>query len=237
MNVVDSVNKVGEERYFAGHLNNAAFYTADGLKYEFYRGYHMNQGHNSDGATMRPYSGWKAYTYESTENNPNINGGHKLVPCFGSTAPNIISCVNRDENGTCIDDQVCAEEGTDSEGNTTCLKTRREKELEMEGGCGGCGSRGLVENPEYNKPPCIIVVDVNADKKPNPPFFHCKNQQACGIDGDYENIDIQKYALPTPRTYSGAKNTKKLTDLFTIMITENKAVPYGTYAQRMMYKK
>ena len=80
------------------------------------------------------------------------------------------------------------------------------------GGCGGCGSRGLVAHPEYNKRPCIIVVDVNGDRDPNP------------TEGE------QIYALPSP-------GGKKLTDLFTIMITENKAVPYGEYAQRMMYKK
>ena len=36
--------------------------------------------------------------------------------------------------------------------------------------CGGCGSYGLTNNPDgTTKPPCLITVDVNGDRKPNPP--------------------------------------------------------------------
>ena len=86
--------------------------------------------------------------------------------------------------------------------------------------CGGCGSYGLSHNPNSTtKPPCLIAVDINGDKKPNPANAKCKK-------ADCSNENKYKYADP---------NGNKLTDIFTIMITESKAIPYGVAAQRAMY--
>lgn len=78
--------------------------------------------------------------------------------------------------------------------------------------CGGCGSYGLKINPrQTKKPPCVITVDVNGDNKPN-----------------YLGAENKFYA---------EGRSGRLTDVFSIMITESKAVPYGTAAQKAMYNK
>jgi len=84
--------------------------------------------------------------------------------------------------------------------------------------CGGCGSYGLNNNTDRTtKPPCLIMVDVNGDRKPNPENVNCR---------DKECAKIAKFSDP---------NGKKLTDLFTIMITDKQAIPYGVAAQKAMY--
>ena len=91
-----------------------------------------------------------------------------------------------------------------------------------DGTCGGCGSYGLTNNPNgTTKPPCIIMVDVNGDRKPTPGNVNCANYQLCG----QENI----VTFPNP-------DSKKLIDMFAIMITEDRAVPFGVVAQRAMYQ-
>ena len=88
-----------------------------------------------------------------------------------------------------------------------------------EGGCGGCGSYGLNDNTDgTTKPPCLVIVDVNGDRKPNPNNASCK-EASCAKPF--------KYADPLGL---------KLTDMFTIMITDKRAVPYGIAAQRAMYQ-
>ena len=85
--------------------------------------------------------------------------------------------------------------------------------------CGGCGSYGLNNNADGTiKPPCLIMVDVNGDRKPNPDNVNCK-QSSCA----------------KPYKYSDPLGLK-LTDLFTIMITDKQAIPYGVAAQRAMYQ-
>ena len=90
---------------------------------------------------------------------------------------------------------------------------------------GWCGSYGLLNNPNGTiTAPCVIIVDVNGDRKPNP-----------NVDIEYfENGDISgiaaKYKYPAP-------DDKKVTDIFTIMITEKEAIPFGVVAQRAMYSK
>ena len=85
--------------------------------------------------------------------------------------------------------------------------------------CGGCGSYGLNNNVDgTTKPPCIIMVDVNGDRKPNP-----------------ENINCHQYECGKGYKYSDAEGTK-LTDVFTILITDKQAIPYGVAAQRAMYQ-
>ncbi len=87
--------------------------------------------------------------------------------------------------------------------------------------CGGCGSYGLNSNSDNTtKPPCIIMVDVNGDKKPNPNNVNCKTTD-CGNQNKY------KFSDPTGI---------KLTDVFSVMVTDKSAVPYGIAAQRAMYQ-
>ena len=88
------------------------------------------------------------------------------------------------------------------------------------GSCNGCGSYGLKSNPnETTKPPCIIMVDVNGDRKPNPANINCYGSIACW----------------TPYKYSDPLGLK-LTDMFTVLITDRNAIPYGIAAQRAMYQ-
>lgn len=86
-------------------------------------------------------------------------------------------------------------------------------------GPAGCGSYGLSVNSSSTKnTPCMILVDVNGDKKPNPPVpFVASNQNF-------------KYSFSMP-------NDKRLTDVFNILITEDRAIPFGVVAQRAMYEK
>ena len=95
-----------------------------------------------------------------------------------------------------------------------------------------CGSYGLANNPNNTKnPPCIITVDVNGDKKPNP-----KNPVATDHywEGNgafhYTSYSYPSYTYPKP-------DDKKLTDVFSILITDEKAIPFGVVAQRAMYQK
>lgn len=84
-----------------------------------------------------------------------------------------------------------------------------------------CGSLGLASNNGDTKStPCLILVDVNGDKKPNP-----KNIR---ISEDNE-VTHDKYSYPSP-------NDKLVNDIFPILITESKAIPYGVVAQRAMYE-
>ena len=87
--------------------------------------------------------------------------------------------------------------------------------------CGGCGSYGLNNN--YNnttKPPCLILVDVNGDRKPSPSNVNCNNE-TCMQDNFY--------IYPNP-------DSKTVSDIFAIMITEDRAIPFGVVAQRAMYQ-
>ncbi len=86
--------------------------------------------------------------------------------------------------------------------------------------CGGCGNYGLNNNSNNTtKPPCLLLVDVNGDKKPSPSNVNCKDDNC--MQNNY-------YTYPTP-------NSSKVTDIFAIMITEDRAVPFGVAAQKAMY--
>ncbi len=85
--------------------------------------------------------------------------------------------------------------------------------------CNGCGSYGLNSNTDKTtKAPCLIMVDVNGDRKPNP-----------------ANVNCHDTTCSKPYKYSDALGIK-LTDLFSIMITDKAAMPYGVAAQRAMYQ-
>ena len=142
--------------------DNAAFYTADGMRFEMHWGADSLE------------SGRPSYTYEN----------------------NVALCKNTFDGSWRTD------------GYTPTPS------------CGGCGSYGLNDNPDgTTKPPCLILVDVNGDRKPTP-----------------ANINAtQKTDLNTNIYKSGDPKGTRLTDLFTIMITDRKAVPYGMAAQKAMY--
>ena len=81
-----------------------------------------------------------------------------------------------------------------------------------------CGSYGLAKNNyDTDKTPCLITVDVNGDRKPNPSNVNCKKPD-CATN--YKTSDL--YGT-------------HLTDLFSIMITDKEAIPFGIAAQRAMY--
>lgn len=111
-------------------------------------------------------------------------------------------------------------------GNTRAWSQKRNTVLyednsvyaELTGG-GGCGSYGLKSNPNGTTlSPCLILVDINGDRKPNPENANCKNMSCA-----------KKYTFSSP-------NGKKLTDVFPIMITDSTSIPYGTAAQKAMYQ-
>ncbi len=101
-----------------------------------------------------------------------------------------------------------------------CLATSNTGGPNRPHSCLGCGSYGLANNPNgTTKPPCLIMVDVNGDRKPSPQNVNC-NDSTCG--------QTNYYTYPKP-------NAKKFTDIFGIMITEDRAAPFGVAAQRAMY--
>lgn len=80
---------------------------------------------------------------------------------------------------------------------------------------GHCGANGFGANlNETTNPPCLIMVDVNGDRKPNP-----------ANAASTTNI----YAYPGP-------GEKLLRDVFSIVITDEKAIPFGVTAQKAMYQ-
>ena len=80
-----------------------------------------------------------------------------------------------------------------------------------------CGSYGLATNPNNTKcSPCIVLVDVNGDKKPS----------KYGTNA----ADDDSYVWTKP-------DDGYLTDIFNLMITESRVIPYGTVAQRAMYNE
>ena len=87
-----------------------------------------------------------------------------------------------------------------------------------------CGSFGLAKNPHNIKiPPCFIIVDVNGDKKPT---AYDSNTALNSKNG----LIKQNYVYPEV-------NNKRVTDIFPILITEDRAIPFGVVAQRAMYEK
>ncbi len=83
---------------------------------------------------------------------------------------------------------------------------------------GYCGSLGFKPNSDTTKAPCLILVDVNGDKKPTP-----KNSAAIATN------DGEKYVYPSV-------SDRLIRDIFPIIITDDKAIPYGVVAQKAMYQ-
>ncbi len=87
--------------------------------------------------------------------------------------------------------------------------------------CKGCGSYGLNSNTDATtKPPCFIVVDVNGDKKPYPGNINCTKVNCANQN---------KLRVVKP-------DSKVVSDVFAIIITDKTAIPYGVAAQRAMYQ-
>ena len=92
--------------------------------------------------------------------------------------------------------------------------------------CNGCGSLGLASNPNgTTKVPCAILVDINGDRKPTPQRTFTSEEMR---DNFNEGI-YQKYWIPDVKS-------KKIYDIFSILITEDRAIPYGVVAQKAMYE-
>ena len=88
-----------------------------------------------------------------------------------------------------------------------------------------CGSYGLASNPNNTiNTPCVITVDVNGDKKPN------TLEGTTSIHSGNPLNSTREYTYPSPAD-------KKLQDVFNILITDEKAIPFGVVAQRAMYSK
>ncbi|MDO5436964.1 MAG: type II secretion system protein [bacterium] len=87
--------------------------------------------------------------------------------------------------------------------------------------CGGCGSWGLNSNTKNTTlPPCLILVDVNGDRKPTPGNANCADTDCAA------KSNLYKVPLPAER---------KVRDIFSILITEDRAIPFGVTAQKAMY--
>lgn len=94
--------------------------------------------------------------------------------------------------------------------------------IQAYGNNGGCGKLGLENNAnDTTRPPCIIMVDVNGDRKPTPANVKCQNA-TCGTKDN-------AYIVPLPAE-------KRLRDIFSIIITEDGARAYGVTAQKAMYE-
>ncbi len=110
-------------------------------------------------------------------------------------------------------------------GATACIaaKNGKAQNPNLEDDCvGHCGSYGLNNNVNNtSRPPCAILVDVNGDKKPSPGNINTKY-----IAGDNTQVT---YKAVSP-------GSKLIGDIFTILITEDRAVPYGVVAQKAMYE-
>ena len=65
------------------------------------------------------------------------------------------------------------------------------------------------------------MVDVNGDRKPNPSNIDSLAQ-------NWQDVTVA-YKVAQP-------GTKLIGDIFTILITEDRAIPYGVVAQKAMYE-
>ena len=162
MAVMHTLKNINERFYVytdSGPLNNAAFYTTDGTRYEF-RYWNIAWSNST-----------RFQLYESN-----------VRACIGSTVP---SLSNNDY------------------------------------ACGGCGSYGLKNNTDgTTKPPCLIFVDVNGDRKPYPANAFCDNSE-CAKQNYIKDIK---------------PDSKVVSDVFTIMVTDREARPFGVIAQKAMYQ-
>ncbi len=79
---------------------------------------------------------------------------------------------------------------------------------------GNCGAQTITVGTSTTTKPCLIMVDVNGDRKPNPAN---------------EDIGTTDYSWPK---YS----EKLLKDVFSLIVTDEKVIPFGIVAQKAMYQ-
>ena len=104
-----------------------------------------------------------------------------------------------------------------------CFSSINYTQTDTVNACGGCGSYGLKHNPNNTtKPPCAILVDVNGDRKPTPKKVYSTSDEAT-------QSAAEKYWIPT-------LDSKRVSDIFVILITEDRAIPFGVVAQKAMYQ-
>ena len=118
------------------------------------------------------------------------------------------------------------------ESNESACIASTNKELTGIKSCGGCGSYGLNNN--YNqtvKRPCAILVDVNGDRKPNPANINLGTPTSSSENREEYDKQVNSAAYKVAQP-----GTKLIGDIFTILITEEKAIPYGVVAQKAMYE-
>ena len=106
----------------------------------------------------------------------------------------------------------------------------------------GCGSYGIDPNAKgraAKRGPCVVMVDVNGDRPPNMLPNNDPNSESSFLNTAMFNICqgggscYYKYG-----DYKWTKpNEKRLSDVYNILITDKKAVPYGVIAQKMLYNK
>ena len=89
--------------------------------------------------------------------------------------------------------------------------------------CGYFGTEKYVSGEPKNYP-CIIVVDVNGDKPPSPYFSKDKKTEKNKDD----SLPVGLYQLTL-------SEKEDFSDIYTILITDKEAIPYGAVAQKIMY--
>ena len=183
-----------DDNFIQAPVENMAFYTTDGMRFEFLTG---NYSSNDKRSNIR--------LYES-----GVNPYYRTMPKYD-----------------------CFKYGPNNEYEYCSDKTYQH-------GNAWCGSYGLKDNPNNTvTPPCVVLVDVNGDKKPNPPMAYDTTKTTkeswygSSLDPIYYTYDVFanqnfQYSYPSP-------TDKKLSDVFNILVTENKAIPFGVVAQRAMY--
>ena len=108
---------------------------------------------------------------------------------------------------------------------------------------GFCGSYGLPKNPnKTTNTPCIVTVDVNGDRKPNPPISFVDPTVTHHTYFDYNRNAYTSWDEISHYTHSFDYIVSKISgnefsDIFSVMITDREAIPFGVMAQRAMYAK
>lgn len=88
---------------------------------------------------------------------------------------------------------------------------------------GNCGQYQYAYESDSNFGPCLILVDVNGDRKPTP------SKAVVDETKTGQNAQEETYVYPGP-------TDKLLKDIFPVIITDEKAIPYGIVAQKAMYQ-
>ena len=200
-----SILKTKYEDNSAKLNSNRSFYTVDGMRFEFP---FMNQG------TMTYKDGVLTVSNGMGSMGAKVNG--KFI--LHESGLNVLM-QNDDPKAT-----LGCYTASNMFGGGTYQSCSRNSHSSL----GYCGSLGLASNHNNTiNTPCVIIVDVNGDRKPNPAG---DPQYEYWANGDISSSTYPEYIYPAPAD-------KKITDVFPILITDEKAIPFGVVAQRAMYSK